>query len=214
MAINLIQTTTELALHIARAYIGPGSTVVDATCGNGYDSLALARELMPNASATFTGKLYCFDLQPAAIDNTCNLLMEHGFADAIEDSRIEIINDSHERMREYLKAPADAIVFNLGYLPGGDKNITTCSTSTLQVVRDILGIDNSSAMPQDLSEPLLSKGGLLCITMYSGHLEGKTEKNELLNFAENLDSKLFHVAYISMSNQRRNPPEILLITIK
>ena len=61
---------------------------------------------------------------------------------------------------------------------------------------------------------LIMKDGLVCITMYSGHEEGKKEKQALLAFAEELDSRKYHVAYVSMTNQKNDPPEILLITRK
>ena len=93
-----------------------------------------------------------------------------------------------------------AVIFNLGYLPGGDKAITTRAETTLQAVR--------SAM--DLLQP----DGVICITMYSGHPEGRQEKAALLEFAENLDAGRWHTAYISMPNQKNDPPEILIITRK
>ena len=95
---------------------------------------------------------------------------------------------------------ASAIVFNLGYLPGGDKSLTTREGTTLAAVRSSLC--------------MLKKDGLLCLTMYSGHPEGAKEKRALLAFAEGLDPKQWHVCYLSMPNQGNHPPEILLISRK
>ena len=225
---NLIQHTTELAMHIVSAYVHPGDVVIDATCGNGHDTLRLA-EMQPS-------RLYAFDLQPEAIEATGCLLHEHGFTAGGPDDRIILTCLGHEHMGDYFRAhpvpagssgttdvssPAEssgaaktigssgaaaseafaaAIVFNLGYLPGGDKAVTTCAGTTLSAVQQALA--------------LLRTGGLLCLTMYSGHPGGSEEKRALLAFARGLDSRQWHVSYISMPNQRKAPPEILLISRK
>lgn len=208
---NLIQRTTEFALYIARAYAKPGDTLIDATCGGGHDTLALAG-MQP-------GKLYAFDIQPEAIDRTRRLLEESGYMEALADGTITLCCAGHEQMGAYLRGQTDAdagshadanpqtdpaiaslILFNLGYLPGGDKTVTTRTETTLAAVQGAL--------------PLLKKNGLICITMYSGHAEGAKEKRALLAFAEGLDSKHWHVSYISMPNQKHDPPEILLISRK
>jgi len=189
---NIIRTTTEFAMHIASAYISSGDIIVDATCGNGHDTLQLARS---NPS-----KLYAFDIQQSALDSTRVLLNSEGFAPQLDNGDISLICDSHSNMKKYVSSPVKLVVFNLGYLPGADKSVTTLTSSTLDAVQSAL--------------ELLSKDGLVCITMYSGHHQGAEEKHALLEFAENLDSKYWHVSYISMLNQRKNPPEILLITKK
>lgn len=201
---NLIRSTTDFALHIVQAYINEDSIVVDATCGNGHDTLALARALsdakaMQSMSEKYEGRLYAFDIQEEAIVNTRALLEAEGFGPQIENGRITLICDSHENMDAHVSG-ADVIVFNLGYLPGGDKSITTDSDTTLSAVSKAVEI--------------LHKNGLICITMYSGHEAGSKEKAELLAYARELDSRAFHVSYISMTNQPNNPPEILLITRK
>ena len=192
---NIIRQTTELAMHIVRAYVKPGSVVVDATCGNGKDSLALA-EMNP-------AKLYAFDMQEDAVRKTINLLEENGCKGSLADGRINVQQLAHENLLEFFSGKEDAldvVVFNLGYLPGGDKAITTKAQTTLAAVQGAM--------------QLLSPDGLVCITMYSGHPEGKAEKDALLEFAEGLDSAKWHAAYISMPNQKNDPPEILLITRK
>lgn len=189
---NLIQTTTELAMHIISGYIRPGALLIDATCGNGHDTLRLAKAK--------PSKLYAFDIQQAAVDGTRKLLESNGFKDSIDKGIIELICDSHENMESYVHGKADVIVFNLGYLPGSDKSNTTTEASTLNAV--------------SASLELLKKNGLLCITMYSGHHEGSKEKASLLDWSAKLDPQTYHAAYISMHNQKNSPPEILLITRK
>ena len=221
---NLIQRTTELAMHIVSGYVRPGDTVIDATCGNGHDTLRLA-QMGPET-------VFAFDVQPEAIDATRTLLQQEGFPVSkdwsVNDDSLSVCSDApasrprvvlaclgHERMTEFFRANSDpktsranarpegfasAIVFNLGYLPGGDKARTTKAETTLEAVRASLC--------------LLKKDGLLCLTMYSGHPEGTEEKRALLAFAEGLDPKHWHVCYLSMPNQKNHPPEILLISRK
>lgn len=189
---NLLTKTTELAMYIASAYTFPGCVIVDATCGNGHDTLALA--------ASEPSKLYAFDIQQQAVDNTAALLRSEGYGHRLDNGTIDIICDSHGNMQEHVDKPADLIVFNLGYLPGGNKAVTTSASETQNAITASLD--------------LLNKGGLLCITMYSGHTEGFEEKRMLMEMAADLDSKLYHAAYVNFINQRNSPPEILLITKK
>ena len=199
-------------MHIVRAYVRPGDIVIDATCGGGRDTLRLA-QMQP-------GRLFAFDLQRQAVERTRDLLAKAGFAcgDEPEDT-IVLTCLGHEHMKEYFRdlqpdvtsaedgdpacgecGFASAIVFNLGYLPGGDKSCTTLTETTLAAVRDSLD--------------LLKTDGLLCLTMYSGHPEGAAEKQALLEFASGLDAQRWHTSYISMPNQMHDPPEILLICRK
>lgn len=189
---NLIQTTTDLAMHIIRGYISPGDVIIDATCGNGHDTLKLL--------SGEPSKLYGFDIQQNAIDGTRSLLTEKGFGSRLTDETVKLICDSHENMEAYVTGPVKAIVFNLGYLPGCDKTKTTTKESTLKAVISAL--------------KLLAADGIICITMYSGHPEGAKEKSALLSWAANLEPGKYHTAYISMTNQKNSPPEILLITRK
>lgn len=208
---NLIQRTTEFAMHIVRAYVQPWDIAIDATCGNGHDTLRLARMLQLRDSAeedAQTGRLFAFDIQRQAIHATEELLIREGYADAL-GSKITLTCLGHEDMKEYFRSRripsegdgfAGAIIFNLGYLPGGDKSLTTKTGTTLTAVRDAL--------------TLLRRDGLLCVTMYGGHAEGANEKRALLAFAEELDPGRWHVSYINMLNQKQSPPEILLISRK
>lgn len=189
---NLLTKTTELAMYIASSYTFPGCVIVDATCGNGHDTLALA--------SAEPSKLYAFDIQQQAVSNTTELLRSEGYGEHIENGTISIICDSHRNMPVHVTGHADLIVFNLGYLPGGDKTVTTSAAETIDAVTSSLD--------------LLSKGGLLCITMYSGHEVGLAEKEQLMEMAESLDPKVYHAAYVNFINQHNSPPEILLITRK
>lgn len=185
---NIIKSTTRTALLFISQYMHKGSTVIDATCGNGHDTLALAK--------MGAGKIYAFDIQKEAIDRTRELLITEN----IPLDNVHLIQDSHANMKKYVTGKARVIVFNLGYLPSADKKIITEKESTVTAVKESLR--------------LLEKDGLLCICMYSGHPGGQEEKQALLELAENLDERTWHTAYINLRNQRKNPPEILLITLK
>ena len=190
---NLIVKTTDLALFILSRYISPGDHVVDATAGKGHDTLALAKLVGPE------GRVYAFDIQEEAIHATNALLTQEGFIE-----RCNLFQASHHQMIDLLpKESAGAIaavIFNLGYLPGGRKETTTALETTLAAVEESLD--------------LIKAGGLLAITMYSGHPQGLREKEALLAFAAQLPAKTFHAAYTAYINQNKNPPELLVITKK
>jgi hypothetical protein len=95
---------------------------------------------------------------------------------------------------------ASAVVFNLGYLPGGDHSITTTADTTLEGLRCALDI--------------IKPGGIVTVVMYDGHEAGAEEKKAVLEWAEALDQKKYHAAYVSLLNQKNHPPEILWITRK
>ncbi len=197
MSENLITKTTVWAMEIVGQYIKEGDTVIDATMGNGHDTLALAKLVGPK------GSVIAFDVQPQALDNTRTLLESEGvtLCDAAREHGVRLILDTNANLRQYVGGSGvAAVLFNLGYLPGGDKSVTTTKEETMTAV--------SAAL--DVVKP----GGLVCAVLYSGHEQGAEEKAALLEWAKELSSKEYHVAYISMWNQKKCPPEILLITKK
>lgn len=168
-------------------FIKPDSVVIDATLGNGHDSLKIAEKM------NISGKLYGFDIQESAIKNsheTLSALTEHHPA-------IELIHDSHANFKAHITQPVDFIIYNLGYLPKGDKTITTLAESTLQSVQS--GLE------------LLRGNGKMLIAVYHGHDAGKAEKMILETYLETLDQQYFHVFKQQFINQKNNPPFIYLI---
>ena len=117
----------------ARLFIGeallPGSVVVDATMGNGRDTLFLAGAVGP------AGRVYAFDIQPAALKATAALLAEAGLAD-----RAQLIQADHSLLQQHLPGPVDAVMFNLGYLPGGDHSTITRPDSTRAALQAALSL--------------------------------------------------------------------------
>lgn len=185
---NLMTKTTLWAMELIGHYAGKGDTVVDATMGNGWDTVALAGLVGQE------GRVFAFDIQPQALRATEKRLKEAGLL-----SGVKLILDTNANMGVYVKEAA-AVLFNLGYLPGSDKKITTTREETLRAMKEALCI--------------LKPGGLAAAVLYSGHSRGAEEKDGLLQWAKGLSPREFHVAYISMWNQPKHPPELLLITKK
>ncbi|MBR5229490.1 MAG: class I SAM-dependent methyltransferase [Firmicutes bacterium] len=185
METNILRDTTALAKIFCQQYINENSVAVDATCGNGHDALWLAQRC---------GKVYAFDIQKEAAEATESLVAAHGL------ESVQVINDGHEKMSAYINEPVDLFMFNLGYLPGGDKTITTAGETTLQALEKAL--------------ELLKKDGLICVVMYWGHHQGAAERKAVLDWAASLDKGLFHCIHTDMINQPNCPPEILLVTKK
>ena len=185
MGENILSRTTELARVICDKYADKEAAAIDATCGNGHDTLWLAERF---------GKVYAFDIQEKAVEATRERVR------SFEPGNVTVFCTGHEHMAEYVHEKAALIMFNLGYLPGGDKTIVTGTETTLEAVGTALS--------------LLKKGGLLCITMYPGHPQGAEEKEALLRMAAGLDKGIYHCVRTDMVNQPDTAPEILFITLK
>jgi len=158
------------AHEVVRAGVRPGDTVIDATVGNGWDTVFLARLVGPD------GRVVGFDIQTAAIDAARRRL-------AAEDllERCRLFEESHEDPAGSLEAagagsPA-AIMFNLGYLPGGDRSITTRVESTIGSLRRMID--------------LLVDGGVITVVAYKGHRGAAEEVDELEEWSAALDKKRF-----------------------
>ncbi len=107
-----------------------GDVAVDATAGNGHDTLYLAQKVGER------GHVYAFDVQQAALDSTKERLAENG----IPDERVTLILSGHERMADYVKEPVRCVLFNLGWLPSGDHSVTTRVPTTLAAVEAACGL--------------------------------------------------------------------------
>lgn len=174
------------ARDLLKQTIKPGDYVVDGTCGNGNDTALLAELVGP------TGKVYAFDIQMQAIEMTKKKLTDQNLIKSVT-----LIHDSHAHIANYIHNPIQAAIFNLGYLPGGDKQITTTAETSVASIKQLL--------------PLLATNGLLIIVIYHGHPAGKIEKTALEQFAKELPQKSYHVLKYDYINQKNNPPYILAI---
>lgn len=188
MLIGIIQ----YAHQLLEQSIKNGETVVDATCGNGNDTLFLSKLIGDE------GHVYAFDVQAQAIENTKTKLTENN------RHNVAYINDSHAKLSTYipkhLKGMIGGAIFNLGYLPRSDKSIITQGDSTISAVEQLL--------------TYLRKKGVIVIVIYHGHEGGEVEKDEVLSFVEQLNQKHYSVVRYGFINQVNNPPFVVAIEKK
>lgn len=181
---KVILRATELAHNVIKPLIKENNVVVDATLGNGYDTIFLS-ELVKQ------GKVYSFDIQKSAIEKVDSYIKENLI------NNVVLINDGHERMDEYIDEKPMVIMFNLGYLPGGDKEITTMPDTTIKAVKK--GLE------------MLHPGGVMTIEVYTGHNTGEDEASELEAYIKNLPAKEFSVMKINFLNKNRKAPFLIII---
>ncbi len=188
----LFQSHLDLAHDYWKRLLRIGDTVIDATCGNGHDTLALAN-LCVNDSC---GTLYAIDKQSNAIASTRQLLQSHLTPGHLH--RIHLIQGCHSRFPDTLTPQSvKLIVYNLGYLPGGNKTITTETATTLASVQHALS--------------LLMPGGCLSITLYPGHAEGEVEQQQLIPLLRQLDATKWNCCHHQWINRRAGSPSLLLV---
>ena len=181
-----------LAHHFWKNHLRPGDCAIDATCGNGHDTLFLAKLLFPHPESFLAG----IDLQAPALENTRQLIKEN-FTEEL--SRIYLMQGCHSDFNSLpLPKKPRLIVYNLGYLPGGDKSITTETESTLKSLQNAL-----SLLPSD---------GALSITCYPGHSEGAREETAVFEWAKNLNPAQWRVFSYQTLN-RPSAPSLLWISI-
>ena len=181
-----LKSARYLAREVILRAVEPGDTVVDATMGNGHDTQMLCETVGPE------GRVYAFDVQAQAVEETRNRLRAQGL-----DGRAELILSGHEHMAEYVKGPVKAVMFNLGWLPGGDHEVTTRWETTRTAVESAL----------DLLAPM----GVLVICAYPGHAEGEREKQELTAFLGGLDNRRYNVLHQRFLNASPGAPECFVI---
>lgn len=164
----------------------PGDSVIDATCGNGHDTVFLCR---------LGAKVFAFDCQQEALAKTGELVTQ----ELGEYPDLWLERRCHSTFPDIIQPSSLKLaVYNLGYLPGGDKNITTKVTTTLASLKCAL--------------QLLATGGILSCTFYPGHEEGAREKEAVIAWAKELAQDKFLVEHRTWANRNR-APEILFITI-
>ncbi len=183
----MIKNAVELSHLYLKNYVKPGSLAVDATCGNGGDTVMLATLVGNN------GKVFGFDIQKEAILNTKNKIEAEGFS-----SRVSLFLDGHENMEQYLEhQTVDAFVFNLGYLPKGDHSIHTKGETTVKALAIAL--------------KHLSPTGVIALSIYHGGDSGFEERDAVLAYLESLDSHQYNVILHSYINKPNYPPLFALI---
>ncbi len=174
--IDLLATEKEL---ISR-HIRVGGVCADFTMGNGHDTLWLSRAVGE------TGHVYAFDVQQAALDSTAALLKSEN-----APHNVTLILDSHHNAAKYITQPICAGMFNLGWLPGGDKSITTLRETTLPAVQTAIS--------------LLEPGGGILLAVYPGHEEGRLEGEMITSYLSTLDRKQICCSKLQIVNSPTSP---------
>jgi len=175
-----------LTHYFLRERVNQGDRVIDATCGNGQDTLLLA-ELVGSE-----GKVWAFDIQEAALEKT-----RESLAAADRLNRVSLIHASHARMADFVAETVVAILFNLGYLPTGEREIKTSAESTV------------AALEQ--AEKLLLPSGIILIAVYTGHEGGDEEWSAVKGWAENLSPDEFNVWQSRQLNRSDKAPFVVIV---
>lgn len=184
-----INKITEVNKIFLEKIIEKGDVVIDATMGNGYDTVYLGNLVGE------TGKVYAFDVQEEAIKSTRKKVERDDMT-----SRVELILDGHENLDKYVKENVSCVVFNLGYLPRAKHTVITKPDTTLQAIKKSLD--------------LLKPNGIISIAAYIGHEGGLEEKNHICEYLNSLDQNQYNVLHMEFTNQINNPPQLILVEKK
>ena len=159
-----------------------GGLYIDATMGNGNDTLFLCR------FSDKSSRVIAFDIQEIAITNTAKLLRENNCLD-----KATLILDGHQHMKEYAKSESvDVICFNFGYLPGGDHSISTTPKTSIEAIKGGL----------DLLKPM----GIMSLCIYSGGDTGYEEKDEIMSYLNSLSLSKYNIISCHFMNRKKEPP--------
>lgn len=187
----LVRNALALSHEYARRIVRPGDLVVDATAGNGHDTAFLAELVGPS------GLVLAFDVQEAAVRNTRARLEAAGLAD-----RCRVYEEGHENLGRRLDGlsaeearPLALVLFNLGWLPGGDHRVGTRAATTVAAI----GQATERVRP----------GGIVTVGVYYGRESGFEERDAVLALAAAADVHAFAVQRIEMANARDCAPIFL-----
>ena len=184
----MLQSALSFTQSLIRKTIHIGDTVIDATVGNGHDALILAHCVGDN------GHVIGFDIQESAIEATRKKLTEAKLCD-----RVQLYHKGHEELFEVLSPTQEVsvVVYNLGYLPKGDKSIITLPETTIASIEQAL--------------KHLKKNGLVLLMVYYGHEGGEKEKNAVIHYAQQLPQETYNVLSYQFINQKNSPPFLIVI---
>ncbi len=183
----MLKNAVELSHFYLKQIIAEGSFAVDATCGNGGDTVFLANLVGES------GMVFGFDIQTEAIENTTVRLENNKLS-----HRVRLFLDGHEHMEHYLTDKmADAFLFNLGYLPKGDHSLHTKPDTTILAIQTAL--------------KHLKQEGIVAISIYHGGDSGYEERDRVLSFLKKLDKHTYNVIIHEYTNKPYDPPILAVI---
>lgn len=184
---HLIIGSLIASAHVAvRECVSDGDTVIDATVGNGHDTLFLAKTVGAG------GQVIGFDIQQQAIESARSRLTEGGVGDDVVQLHVR----SHAEMEDVVQGEVSCVMFNLGYLPGADKSLITKEDSTLRALSQAVA--------------LLKSGGLLSVMCYPGHAGGDTEAAQVKRWLLGLPEEQYELHLYQRSGYRSSTPFLLL----
>ncbi len=166
-------------------HLGEGDIAVDFTMGNGYDTEFLSKTVGPS------GHVYAFDIQAQALESTARHLKETGCPE-----NYTLIHDSHHMVKNYVEGPIKAGMFNLGWLPGGDKSITTLRSTTLPAIE--AAID------------LMDRDAIINVAIYPGHEEGDLEGKMVCDYLSSLSRFQVAATRVNILNSPASPYFIVI----
>lgn len=175
----------EFAHDIIKEHVNDTDICVDMTIGNGFDTLFLS---------SICSFVHGFDIQQIALDNTNNLLLNNN------RRNYKLYLTSHDNIDLYINQKIKAFIFNLGYLPGANKNITTNSKTTINAIKKSLA--------------LLDINGVIVLVIYPGHSQGQIESIDIMAYVRQLNQKQYDVISYGFINQINNPPYVIAIERK
>lgn len=178
MKYKILDNTNHFIDYILNILLKDKKILVDMTAGNGHDSLRILK------MATNYEKIYIYDIQEKALNNTKELLQSYAY------NKCVYLNKSHADLSD-IEEKIDFAIYNLGYLPGADKKIVTKSESTIKSLSSLL--------------KKLNYGAVVLITTYPGHDEGYIEDMDIYEFLKCLDQKEFNVLKLEFINQKNKP---------
>ena len=181
-----LERVLQYAQTLLKSAVDEGDIAVDATAGNGHDTLFLAQLVGDD------GFVYAFDVQKQAVDATLHRLLDNAL-----EHRALVLKNGHENVAKYVNKPVAGAIFNLGYLPGSDHEVITRPNTTIQALESLL--------------KLLKIGGIIVLVIYHGHEGGKEERDEVIRFVSELPQKYIHVLRYEFLNQKNDPPFVIAL---
>ena len=181
----------QLAHDYWKRLVSLGDTVIDATCGNGHDSSLLAQLALGEEQ----GCLFCLDVQEKALEATRQRLTAS--LSTAQKKRVQYVQQSHETFPEVPPQSVSLIVYNLGYLPGSDKQVKTQPETTLKSLAQ--------------AAPLIRSGGAISLVAYPGHAEGAIEQTVLLKELSQWSRSGWSICQHSWTNRGMAAPSLFLI---
>lgn len=187
----MLQTALHFSHSLLEEILQPGDHVIDATMGNGYDTVFMAEKIGK------TGHVYSFDIQKEALLSTKSKLTEQDLLD-----RTSLFLQSHETLGTVVDEaqPIKAGIFNLGYLPKSDKSVITLPETTRTAMEEIL-------------KRLVSRGRMILVVYY-GHDGGEKELDMVQDYCQSLPQEKYNVLKYQFINQKNNPPILYCVEKK